>query len=102
MTPTEKFQAMTALVIDQPHVSAGLSGDFYCSLRGIEIKEGSILCGVGASGTSFDEAVETCWKRLTDLKPGAYIVRNASGDKRRAFKWNGFMWDDVYEPGPAA
>ena len=97
MTPTEKFQAMTALVVDQPYVSAGLSGQFDCSLRGIEIKDGSILGGVGGTGKSFDEAVEACWEELTDLKPGAYIVRNASGDKRRAFKWNGFMWDDVYE-----
>lgn len=72
-------------------------GDWYVSHR-VEVRSGSILEGRYGNGVSPIDAIHDHWKKLTELKPHEYIVLNAMGaDIRRAFRWNGFMWQEVEE-----
>lgn len=65
--------------------------------QSIDIRDGGCLHGAYGNGYTPQEAIENHWRRLVDeLPPDKYlVVRN--GDKRRAVRWNGFMWQDVPE-----
>lgn len=67
-------------------------------LQKIDIKDGSCLHGAYGNGATPQEAIEDHWKRLVDeLPPDKYLIARWA-DKRRAVRWNGFMWQDVPEP----
>lgn len=64
----------------------------------IDIKDGPCLHGAFGNGHTPQEAIENHWQRLVDELPAdKYLVVRAA-DKRRAVRWNGFMWQDVPEP----
>lgn len=71
-------------------------GDWYVQQH-VEIKDGSVLVGAYGNGETPIAAIEDHWNELTDLKNGQYLVVDALR-KRRAVRWNGFMWADVTEP----
>lgn len=76
-------------------------GDWYVSQQ-VEIKDGPILRGDYGNGATPQEAIEDHWERLTELEPGQYLVGREFLDgrthRRKAVRWNGFMWEDVNEP----
>lgn len=74
----------------------GHSAPWYVN-HDVEVKNGSMLTGTYGNGSSPAEAIEDHWHVLTDLKAGEYLVINAYGDRRRAVRWNGYMWADVDE-----
>lgn len=73
--------------------------DWYVSQR-VDVKDNAILRGEYGNGTTPQEAVEDHWLHLvTNLeKSPLYLVAFAGDDRRRAVRWNGFMWQDVPEP----
>jgi len=76
--------------------------DWYCRLPGVELKNGITLQTVRGTGGSPGEAVAAAWIAATELPSspdgGPYLVVNATDPKRRrAMRWNGFMWADVDE-----
>ena len=73
-------------------------GDWYVEHRGVEVKEGPMLASRYGNGETPQLAVEDHWQQLTVLAPREYVVLDAgSGERRRAVRWNGFMWMDVKE-----
>lgn len=75
-------------------------GDWYVS-QNVEIKDSAILRSACGNGSTPDEAIEDHWRQLVDdiAATPLYLVTRASSDtKRRAVRWNGFMWMDVHEP----
>ena len=91
----QKLQAMTSLVgTFNICLKMRKPGDWYVSVQGREILEGSILAGSYGNGSTPQEAVEDDWRKCTeDLKPHQCIVTNAYGPERRQVRWNGFMWE---------
>src|ERR1700761_3519605 len=61
----------------------------------LDRKEGSCLSRGLTNGKTPEEAVNQYWDWATD--PKFYLVINCYTDKRRAVKWNGFMWQDISE-----
>ena len=92
----EKFEAMNALA--DAVLKMRQPGDWYVD-HNVEIKNGSILTSVLAVAQPTPEAaIHAHWDRLTNLKPGEYIVINASNkERRRAVTWNGYMWVHKFE-----
>lgn len=75
-------------------------GDWYVKQR-VEVKHGPMLTSSSGAGTTPEEAVEAHWFKLTKgLRLEEYLVVDASNDRRRAVRWNGYMWKDVAEPKP--
>ena len=98
MTWEEKFYALKALVnFGDAALMMRKPGDWYVSLRGVDRKEGCVLAGCGGhSGKTPEEAVELAFSYATDER--YYVVSDAVyPDRRKAFRWNGFMWDEVSE-----
>jgi hypothetical protein len=71
-------------------------GTWYVSINA-DIRDGGCLVGVNTAKPTPEAAIEDTWKQLTDIEPDQYIVAKPGG-KRRAVRWNGFMWSDVQEP----
>jgi hypothetical protein len=94
----QKAAALSALVEIQ--LICRKAGDWYVRQE-VEIKDGAILRGSYGNGTTPQEAVEDHWRQLVDeMTPTPmYLVVSAGGGqrKRRAVRWNGFMWMDVSE-----
>ena len=73
-------------------------GNWYVQHSGLERKEGGCLSGGLQNGKTPQEAVVQCCDWATDdSHPEYYLVVDAMGPKRRAVRWNGFMWEDVEE-----
>lgn len=96
MTTNQKMLALQALADSwDAAVMIRKDGSWYVHLSHVERKEGGVISsGCGTAATP-DEAIDQCWAWATD--PKYYMVRNAHGDDRRAFRWNGFMWEEVRE-----
>lgn len=71
------------------------SGNWYVSHKGVERKEGGCLSGGCTIADTPEQAIEECWDWATD--PNYYLVKGAYSDNRKAFKWNGFMWEEIEE-----
>ena len=94
----QKAQALNALSLLSIRLREG--GDWYVN-TGIEIKDKSMLSGVTSSSSSPEGAVNQYWDKITEqLAPRKYLVVNAYRANRRAVRWNGFMWADVFEDLP--
>ena len=94
MTYEQKFAALGALCF-APALHMRKPGDWYVSMLGVERKEGPCLSGGCISEPTPEAAVDAKWEWAID--PRYYLVINAMRDKRRAVRWNGFMWEDVDE-----
>jgi len=70
-------------------------GTWFVNLTGIERKEGRCLSSGCQVAKTPEQAIEGCWAWATES--GYYLVKGASSDDRRAFKWNGFMWEEIEE-----
>ena len=92
MTYEQKMEAMNALN-GSAMIAMREPGNWYCSLRGVEIGNGSLLSSECGNGTCPKSAVENLWTILTELKDDEYIVLNAMiREHRQHLRWNGFMW----------
>ena len=70
-------------------------GDWYINHSGVDRREGNFLCsGVVTNAKTPEEAINQHWEWLLD--PVYYIVVN-NYKGRHAFRWNGFMWEEVEE-----
>jgi len=98
MTWEEKFAALGALAggwdcaLHMRH-----PGNWYVHLRSVDIGGHGLLGAVVGNGDSPATAVEDCWTTATTLPQDQYIVIHAMRDRRRAVRWNGFMWETVNE-----
>jgi hypothetical protein len=99
MTWEQKFQAIASLLVFKGDASLHMRepGNWYTSFKGLEIKSRGTLSSIGAIGTTPEKAVEYTWDNVTKLDSDQYVVRGAYATDRRAFRWNGFMWEDVLE-----
>ena len=98
MNYEEKLAALNALVgVLGYDIKMRSPGNWYCHLPGVEIKDGSMLTSPTGSSPTPPMAVELTWKQHTYLSPFQNLVISACGPKRRAVRWNGFMWEDVVE-----
>lgn len=95
----EWYQKFTAILALGPSACLRMRGDgsWYVADGHIEVHEGSMLSSPTQAGGTPEAAVNEAWQQLTDLKPGQYLVIHVMTDERRAFRWNGFMWQDVKE-----
>jgi hypothetical protein len=93
MTYEEKMEALNALN-GPAYIAMRAPGDWYCSLKGIEIGDGKLLGSVCGNGTCPAFAVDNLWKALVeDLKDNQFLVYNSSSrENRKHYRWNGFMW----------
>lgn len=97
MTWEEKLAALTSLKSDIS-LKMRVPGDWYVFHIGVDIKRGGFLSSRCGNGTTPQEAVEDHWKLKTELEEEEYIVLDAGNkEKRRAVKWNGYMWADIVE-----
>jgi hypothetical protein len=94
VTWEEKFAALKSLSHD---VSLRMRepGDWYVSDPGVEIGGDGVLASKTESGATPEAAVEMHWEILTKLPPDKYIALDAFTDKRRHYRWSGFMWTEV-------
>jgi len=90
----QKLQALQSLAITSIRMRS--PGNWYVS-HSIEVKDGSLLKGTYGEGKNPQEAILNDWNLLTNLREDQYLVINAMSKDRKAIKWNGFMWDKVYE-----
>jgi hypothetical protein len=89
----QKFTALDALA--PASLKLDVNKNWFVSHTGVERKEGGCLAtGGGGHADTVDKAVENYWNWL--VCESYYVVVNAYG-QRRAVRWNGFMWEDVYE-----
>ena len=74
-------------------------GDWYVH-HGVEIKDNGLLCGDYGNGKTPEDAILDHWERLVTAieQTPKYLVVNAMTERRRAVRWNGYMWQDVPEP----
>jgi hypothetical protein len=79
-------------------------GDWYV-LQSIEIKDKSVLKSVCGNGEDPETAICDHWQQATELASHEYIIARTYWEgevaKRRAVRWNGFMWDHVEEKAVA-
>lgn len=96
MTYEQKMAALNAL---NPNAALHMRRpeSWYVYLPSVEIKKGPILSSARGEGKTPEGAVNDCFDQLVNLPSDQYIVRNAGGRPREAFRWNGFMWDRVEE-----
>jgi hypothetical protein len=97
MTTQQKALAMVSLV---GHFGFAIKlreddGSWYVAIDA-DIREKGCLVGITTAEPTPFAAVDKTWKLLTELQPDHYIVVKNAG-KRRAVRWNGFMWADVQE-----
>lgn len=94
LTPDLKARAMNALgrLTVQP-VANGWSA--HCSR--VEVRRRGFLASAVGFGHTPDAAIEALWRHLVDEIDGEYLVIEAMTDKRRAVRWNGFMWESATE-----
>lgn len=99
LTFKQKAQALDALCEGELSLHLDCHGNWYTGLGHVEIKDGSCLQSTtGDHASTPQEALENTWKLVTNLPNKQYLVRNAyDKKKRRAFRWNGFMWAEVQE-----
>ena len=96
----EALASLTELAICFREKQWRIGGDepWYVQQK-IDIRDGCCLHGAYGNGYTPQEAIEDHWKRLVDdLSSDQYLVIEAAADKRRAVRWNGFMWQDMPEP----
>lgn len=70
----------------------------------INVKEAgaSTLVGTYGNGLTPEAAINDHWRALVeDLGHNEYLIVASGTDRRRAVKWNGFMWADYPEPETA-
>jgi hypothetical protein len=92
----QRFMALNALAPCAIKIDANC--DWYISHVAVEIQDGAVLRSVVGRGDTPEKAIEDHWKQATELAPHQYLVIDAFGvRKRRAFRWNGFMWAEVQE-----
>jgi hypothetical protein len=66
--------------------------------QNVEIKRKTTLCSEYGIGCTPEIAIDQHWAKLTELEANEYLVINAmSLEKRRAYRWNGFMWKEISE-----
>lgn len=95
----QKAAALNALA--EIHLCIRGPDDWFVSQR-VEIREEHVLVGAYGNGTTPEEAIEDHWRKLvTEIGPHYLVARPYEG-KRRAVRWNGFMWEDYPEPAKAA
>lgn len=94
MTWEEKFAALNALA--PARLLMRCPGDWYVD-QNVEIKRGGMLDGSYRNGRTPEEAVEEHWQKLTKIAPTDYLVFNASGKDRRAYRWHVCFWEEVRE-----
>lgn len=96
MTTQQKALAMLSLVgwtgFD---LKLREDGTWYVSLNA-DIRDGGCLVGITTAQPTPEAAIEKTWAMLTNIGPEQYVVAKPNG-KRRAVRWNGFMWADVDE-----
>lgn len=95
----EALSALTELSIKYRRHEDRIGGaePWYVSQK-IEVKDGPCLVGTYGNGYAPEEAIEDHWNLLTiGLKDGQYLVVDAGSDRRKAVRWNGFMWEHVLE-----
>jgi hypothetical protein len=101
LTYEQKFLALQSLLGFPGDASLHMRGmgNWYVSLPRVDIKDGGCLSSVGSTGKTPAEAIEKTWLALTENLPkDQYIVLDASDPKkRRAVRWNGFMWESIDE-----
>lgn len=68
---------------------------WYCSLPGLEVKGRNTLSSPTQKGKTPEEAVEQAW--IGYAEADTYLVSRDKDGKRRAIRWNGFMWECVRE-----
>lgn len=93
------FQQKAAALKALSEISVRIRGEnnWYVN-QNVEVKAGGMLEGRYGNGETPESAIEDHWRALVeDLKPEEYLVIHAYGGKRRAVKWNGFMWEDTLE-----
>lgn len=101
LTWEQKAEAMDALAPFTFKIVPRHGGGGWCASVSAEVKSGPILSSGNGHGKSVETAVLALWQGLvTDLKAEDYLVINAMGPNRRAVRWNGFMWADVFEDRP--
>ena len=93
----EAIQALHPLGCTEVTLHMRKPGDWYMSIPRVEIKKGPILASAGESGNGVVECVRNTWNTITNLPANEYLVINSFGDKRKAVKWNGFMWKEINE-----
>lgn len=94
MTTDEKFAAINALA--DANLCMRKPGDWYVS-QSVEIKDGGMLIGEYGNGSTPEDAIEDHWKILTGISHPKHLIANAGTERRKAARWNGFMWDHIQE-----
>jgi hypothetical protein len=95
MTWEQKFVALNMLA--KCSLEMRKPSDWFVG-QAIEKKVGDMLEAVFGEGTNPAGAVLDHWLRVTNLKEGEYLVINSMDkENRKAYKWNGFMWEQVDE-----
>jgi hypothetical protein len=92
-----EFQAAALNALAEIEIKMRKPGDWYVSQR-LDIKQKHTMVSVCGNGLDPEYAIIDHWKQaVDDLPPDQYLVARI-GDRRKAVRWNGFMWEDVIEP----
>lgn len=76
---------------------SSLTEKWYLTVSGLEIKDGPFLRGICEHRLGRGAAIYAFWNKVTDLPKDQYLVIDAYQTTRRAYRWNGFMWEHVNE-----
>jgi hypothetical protein len=99
LTTQQKALALDALCGKELSICLDCKGQWFVSMPHVEVKCGSTLhSSTGEHCTTPEAAIEASFDFLTTLPDDKYIVFKAYGkEARRAYKWNGFMWNEIKE-----
>ena len=64
----------------------------YCVHSRVEIGGDGILRSVSGRALTPEDAIFDLWYQLTNIESDQYVVIDASGENRAAYKWNGKRW----------
>lgn len=93
MTWEQKVQALQCLGTVSFHMRE--PSKWTVVVKELEIKQGGCLTTCQGSGSSPQYAIMDLWEKLINLPSNQHIVMNAFSDKRKSYKWAGFMWKEV-------
>jgi len=94
LTWEEKLVALNALAMGHA-LAMRKPGDWYVIKPSYEVSRKGMLISEYGNGSSPMSAVDDHFAKIAESR--ATIIMQSFSSPRRAFRWNGFMWESVQE-----
>lgn len=93
LTTQQKWEAISALN-EQAYLERKKDGKYFVHPY-VEIGGDGFLRSICGFGKTEKQAIDEVWDSLTLIPENYYIAVGGYSEKRRNYRWNGFMWKEV-------